>query len=346
VSSPITKIMKTSSASITAFAVLLLAVSLAGLVETRGRRVSTSPAGASGFSAAAPGLSEAAPGASFGEIAGDSIMSHVNALVRNDTRSLSSAGSARASRYIEQRLLHWGWAARLDDNEIEARQGAPIVVRNVVADYPAGGAERAVLILCTHYDSRSDEPGGHAPGADDNASGTAVLLEVARILASAGSGLEDLLVRMVFFGGEEDSMLGSAAFVRRLKDSGQRFVGAINIDMIGFDQEGPKDFVIFTNEASLPLAKKLERCSATVPFLRCETTLTSDANSDHGSFWNSGLRAVSVWEGYDHNPWYHTGGDTPDKLSPPFMAGIARTIVCAIHSIAREQRSAPRRSSR
>jgi Zn-dependent M28 family amino/carboxypeptidase len=161
-----------------------------------------------------------------------------------------------------------------------------------------------------------------------------VLLEIARVLTAAGTLDAPLRVKMLFFGGEEDSMLGSTRFVRRLAAGRREIIGAINIDMIGYDQEGPKDFVIFANEASSALARCIETCTGRIPQFRYETTTTDFANSDHGPFWREGFRAVSIWEGYDHNPYYHSSLDTFDKLSPSFMSRLARVLLCAILRLA------------
>lgn len=316
-------IMRTSSIVSGALAMVLAALSLAGLHGIRHRESSD--------------FASVAYESPLEKISGDSIMSHVAALSGNKTRALASEGSRRAGLYIRDQLLRHGWNARLNTIEIARRTGTPMVVTNVEADYPAGGAAGAVLILCTHYDSRADDPGGHAPGADDNASGTAVLLEIARILPLVDNLEKRAGIRMVFFGGEEDSMLGSTAFVERFKDAGQRLIGAINIDMVGYDREGPKDFVIFTDVASSGLSRMLEVCAAAIPSVRCESTVTTIANSDHGPFWSHGLKAISIWEGYDHNPWYHSSLDTPDKLSAPFMVSIARALACAVHALVRDE---------
>ncbi|MBI4720640.1 MAG: M20/M25/M40 family metallo-hydrolase [Chitinivibrionia bacterium] len=314
--------MKNSLTPPAVLATLLLAASLAGLSGIRSHETAGPPA--------------VSPQHVFREISEDSIMSSIAALTRHKNRALESEGSLQASAYIAEQLMHRGWRMRRYIMKMPDRAGNPRSVANVVADYPPEGESGPVLMLCTHYDSRADEPGGHAPGADDNASGTAVLLEVARILPLLRTRAESPKIRLAFFGGEEDSMLGSTWFVDRLMDADEHMMGAINVDMIGYDQEGPKDFVIFTNEASLHLAKELALCATAMTTLRCEITLTIAANSDHAPFWSRGLQAVSVWEGYDHNPWYHTGRDTPDKLSPPFMAAIAGVLLCAIDSLVTE----------
>lgn len=269
----------------------------------------------------------------YDTISSGNIIDHIVKLSGQQTRKVSSKGAAHAAHYIAGYMRTVGW--NVEEQQFDfATQSGVAVVTNIEADCTWGNAVDSVLILCTHYDSRADDPGGHAPGADDNASGTAVLLEIARVLSATGAPDISPHVKMLFFGGEEDSMLGSIHFVRRLAAARREIIGVINIDMIGYDQEGPKDFVIFTNAASLDLARSVETCAGSVAPLRYETTVTDLANSDHSPFWSKGFRAISIWEGYDHNPYYHSPLDTYDKLSPSFMSHLARVLLCTILRLA------------
>lgn len=277
----------------------------------------------------APILERAAPPALCDSISSERILDHIIMLSRQSTRASSSRGADFAVSYIEGCLRDAGWDVEIERFDIAERPGVAAVT-NIEATFPPGSGADSVLILCTHYDSRADDPGGHAPGADDNASGTAVLLETARALSAAGAPHGSIRVKMLFFGGEEDSMLGSTRYVKRLAAGSQTVIGVVNIDMVGYDREGPKDFVIFTNQASAGLARYIETCAGLASVLRYETTTTGYANSDHSPFWSEGFRAVSIWEGYDHNPFYHSAFDTPDTLSPSFMSALARVLLCSI----------------
>lgn len=107
--------------------------------------------------------------------------------------------------------------------------------RNVVARIPGKKDAGAVLIFCAHYDSHPAGPdsGGRAPGADDNATGVAVLLEGARILTGKSINTS---VELVFFSNEEQGHKGSKAYVKELTAKGTMIEGVINIDAIGYTQ--------------------------------------------------------------------------------------------------------------
>ncbi len=273
-------------------------------------------------------------------ISGDSILATVKALTRESSRELSTAGADRTVAYITSNLRRYGWDVEQQSIEIEDRIGKSTNLLNVVA-YNAGSGD-SILIICTHYDSRGAATGADAPGADDNASGVAVLMETARVMSRvlrSGSGRG---VEFVFFGGEEESFIGSSAFVRDFLKSNKVLLGSINIDMIGYDKEGPKDYVLFANQRSASLADLVVDCSAAEAGLRCEKIITSEGNSDHVPFWKNGFKAVSIWEGFDHNPYNHTAHDTAEKLSSNFMTKMSFLISCAaIRSVLNEDNTAP-----
>jgi hypothetical protein len=70
---------------------------------------------------------------------------------------------------------------------------------------------------------------------------------------------------------------------------------------------------------------------AAAPFadLAVDTTVTSTGNSDHASFWEYGRLALSIWEGYDHNPHHNTIADTPARLSRPFLKEVTRWVAAS-----------------
>lgn len=110
-----------------------------------------------------------------------------------------------------------------------------LTYKNVVARVPGKKDPGAVLIFCAHYDSHPAGlvVSGRAPGADDNATGVAVLLEGARVLA--GNPVNNS-VELVFFSNEEQDHKGSKAYVKDLTAKGRTIKGVINIDTIGYTQ--------------------------------------------------------------------------------------------------------------
>jgi Zn-dependent M28 family amino/carboxypeptidase len=259
-------------------------------------------------------------------VSADSILATVEALCSYETRRFASPGAAAAAEFISGKLRRLGFPVEHHHVDVLDRHNNPAVVTNVLSEIGPSAAEDGALIICAHYDSRGEDWLEPAPGADDNASGVAVLLEVARVLRGAGIAPS---VTLVFFGGEEDDLIGSRAYAGQLSDRDVPVRGVINVDMVGYDEHGPRDIVVFTNPSSMPLAREMIRTAEPFVHLVVDTTVTLKGNSDHASFWEYERRAVSIWEGYDHNPYHGTTEDRPSTLSRGFLVDVTRWVVAS-----------------
>lgn len=217
--------------------------------------------------------------------------------------------------------------------------------RNVVA-LPRYTAETPVTFVVAHYDS---VPG--CPGADDNASGLAVMLECARVLARNAPPLP---VGFIAFNAEEDGLLGSLDFVRTALPALSIDVRVAHVlEMVGFRDGSAKcepipwapsslevpDFIGLVAKGRANAIVDSALCTSAAPGLRLMTAKTWGplhrllpdlARSDHFPFWNAGLPAV-LWTdtGNFRNPHYHRTTDTPDTLDYDFMRDVAE-LLCAV----------------
>lgn len=216
--------------------------------------------------------------------------------------------------------------------------------RNVVA-LPRSMNSRALTLIAAHYDSTPDRP-----GADDNASGLAVMLECARLWAQSEAHMP---VGFVSFNAEEDGLLGSQDFViNGLPAIPYRIQSAHVLEMVGFrgassaTQELPfpflpaslrtPDFIgLLAKGRSNRIVNRVLKLSG-APGLRLLVAKTWGPlyrllpdliRSDHFPFWNAGLPAV-LWTdtGNFRNPHYHRATDTPDKLDYSFMRDVAELL--------------------
>jgi len=219
--------------------------------------------------------------------------------------------------------------------------------RNIIAR-TANAPSAPLIILGAHFDS---VPG--SPGADDNASGVAVLLEAARLLS--GRRLKYPLV-FCAFNLEELNMIGSTHFVRRLKSHGMKVAAMVSLEMLGYTDSRPGsqkypaglgwfypqrgDFIgIIGNWRSASLLKGFAGAMRQVPALPVET-LTVLGNgflvpqvrlSDHAPFWDLGYPALLLTDtAFMRNPHYHTSSDTIDTLDLDFMAKVCQGVVNAV----------------
>lgn len=199
---------------------------------------------------------------------------------------------------------------------------------NVVAQRPDPRKDRPLWILCAHLDSTSQRPRESAPGADDNASGCAGVLELARIFADRPEGRS---MRFVLFGGEEVGLRGSKAYVKQLKAAGEttRIAGVINLDMIGFDRTEPLTALFETRSvcedfiAPFVDASEASGLSPSISF--------HPWGSDHVPFLDAKIPCFLLIESeYDANPNYHKTTDLIDDVNPRLVSAIVRTLATGL----------------
>jgi Zn-dependent M28 family amino/carboxypeptidase len=188
----------------------------------------------------------------------------------------------------------------------------------------AGRSEKFYM-LSAHFDSISQDKDGKildaAPGADDNASGVAVLLECARVLASREIAQN---IGIVFFNLEEVNWGGSKGLAGEWKEKGRRLDGVINIDGIGtwplsLAQGGKVNYVV--NELSMPLMEQI-KSAFSLP-LKPADTMWED---DHASFWAQGYPAIEFTE-EGCSPFMHSPGDTSEKVDFKSVAAVAEAVI-------------------
>jgi aminopeptidase YwaD len=189
-----------------------------------------------------------------------------------------------------------------------------------------------IVIVGAHHDS---VPG--APGANDDASGTAVTLELARVMANMPTDTE---IRFVTFGAEELGLIGSYEYVNSLtQDERDRIVGMWQLDMVGSRDAG--ELVMFTVDGEKNIVTDLSASAG----VRTGTPLTygQEGRSDHVPFHEAGIPAAL----FIHNPvepWYHTPEDSIDKISKAKLQETAEVVGAAVYHVARPDTPALERS--
>ena len=201
---------------------------------------------------------------------------------------------------------------------------------NVIGELPGTTRPDEIYIYCGHYDTYHSGDQLHAPGCDDNGSGTAAVLMAARILSQyAFEGT----IRFIAFSGEEQWMVGSQAYAAAASAAGENIVAAINLDMFlqpGFDNQDPDpdyDLDIGGNNASQWLAQHLATEFATYTPIDFEVHNDTGFVSDQWAFWQYGYHAVGLIENTPQEIWggsndaYHQLTDTMDN--PDYDWGFA-----------------------
>jgi len=126
--------------------------------------------------------------------------------------------------------------------------------KNVVATIPGKLHPEEVVIASAHLDSKSDKRLVHAPGADDNASGCAAVLELARVLSEHSF---EKSIRFIFFSREETGWEGSAAYVKSIDRNKEKISAVINLDMIAYGNDN-EDIDLVTRPKFSWLAEEID----------------------------------------------------------------------------------------
>jgi hypothetical protein len=198
-----------------------------------------------------------------------------------------------------------------------------------------GPTPRGLVLVTAHLDSINKlgrfDPSLPAPGADDNGSGSAGVLQMASIFAPHPA-LEDMM--FILFGGEEEGLFGSTQFVAGLPASDRaRLRAVVNMDMIGVVNAPPQSVLLEGAPVSRHIIDGLAERAAAHTRLLVRTSL-HPYNSDHVPFIDAGLPAVLVIEGDDEqNKTIHSPADTKDKLTDAFAAEILRMNVGYVASL-------------
>ncbi len=241
-----------------------------------------------------------------------------------------TAGDEAAVEYLISRLQAYGYSSTVQD--VALPNGAH--THNVIARahphwvVPLDYLKKGVTIGA-HYDTKT---GTGSPGANDNASGTAVVLELARCLSEDLS--PNISIDIVFFGGEEELVTGSGAhhfgsryYVSHMSQGEKdNFLGAIIVDMVGVGSQlyartmgiGPMNFC---NQLMAHAANN----GRSLPYLR------SGSSSDHEAFESAGLPAV--WLEYKDDPWYHSPADSFDKIQPAYLENTGTLLLNFLRSL-------------
>jgi Zn-dependent M28 family amino/carboxypeptidase len=226
--------------------------------------------------------------------------------------------------------------------------------RNVIARFGPDAKER--IVIGAHYDTA-----GPYPGADDNGSGVAGLLELAGLLAGAPPAVAVELAAYTleeppWFGSEH---MGSAVHAKALKAEGVELRAMLALEMIGYftDRPNSQDFpapglslfypstgnfiavVGKTGQGGLVRWIKAAMAGATplsVHSIAAPRFLPGVALSDHANFWDQGYPAVMITDtAFFRNPHYHTRSDTPETLDYGRMARVVEGVFAAVRELSR-----------
>lgn len=195
---------------------------------------------------------------------------------------------------------------------------------NVLGQITGKSRPDEIYIVGAHYDSTSEKPSTLAPGAEDNATGTAGMLAIARVFAEYPP---EATIIFVGFSGEEQGLYGSEAWTGQWLDSGKEksIKAALIMDMIGYSGDSELDLLLETSRLTQPLLADIETVHNDPDLVVSESF--NYWGSDHEPFLDNGIPAILFIENdYLNYPSYHRSTDTVDKIHPELGPKILRLM--------------------
>ena len=268
--------------------------------------------------------------------------SHLSQIVRERDPYLNSGGHFLVREYIRESLSQWG-EVETHEFEFNGKTHQNLILNlNAIAN-----ADIPPILIGAHYDA---VPG--TPGADDNATGVAVLLEMAEVFANNPLKYP---VRLVAFDLEEYGLLGSTAYAQYLKENRQKLRLMLSLEMLGYcnnakgSQTYPDLIKRFYSDRANFIAL-VGNLSALGDMYRIKRTMKQHGTpievlpdpsagklipitgfSDHRPFWSQKYRAIMVTDtAMLRNPNYHKVSDTIESLDLDFLANTCQSLIAAL----------------
>ena len=277
------------------------------------------------------------------------LRSHVEFLAGGlgERNAVHHSNLLRAEDYIVRQFEVAGFSVQTQGYRIGKK-----IYSNLIATKTGETLPEEVVVVGAHYDTAV------TPGADDNASGVAGLLELARLFSGEETART---VRFVAFVNEEPPFFrtedqGSLVYVREGLDPRETVVGAVVLEMIGYFADSPRSqryppplgfgypsagnfIAVVGNISSRRLVKSVVEAFAAATHFPVESIagpgfIPGLDLSDHRSFWREGIPAVMVTDtAFFRNPHYHRSSDTPETLDYRSMAEVVKGLEGVIRAL-------------
>jgi hypothetical protein len=251
------------------------------------------------------------------------VYEYQKALFDFDSKHITRPGNQQAADYLFETYKSFGYEPVKQCFEVRAAVGGKTC--NVYATLRGTENPDLVYIIGSHFDS---VPAG--PGADDDSSGTAALLEAARVLAKTPQAATIIFIS---YTGEESGLLGSREFVRQAVANKMKIVGVLNNDMIGWANDHRLDNTIRYSNAGI---RDIEHAAA----MQFTKLITYDAR------WHRGTDATSFFETYGDiiggigsypvlgNPHYHQATDLLETINHQLVVETSKTATATMMMLA------------
>jgi hypothetical protein len=262
----------------------------------------------------------------------DRLRASIEHLSAFPTRHSASSHLPEAAGWIGDQFRGLGYA----DVSLFAYVQSGLHLMNVVCRKSGTNENAASRLVCAHFDSRTKQLAdsvSRAPGADDNGSGVAALIESARVLGALPLAAP---IEFIATSGEEQGLWGATAYAAHVQQSGKAIEFVLNMDEIGFPNAGREIIVerdlgneVPTNDkASQELAARLAQIATDELGLRMK--LGPIERSDYMPFEARGYITIGLYESGNYEDFYHTSNDTIDHVDFSYLADMTRVAVLTL----------------
>lgn len=274
------------------------------------------------------------------------LVQHLQEVVRERDPFLATAGHFYVQYYIRQQWAQWG------EVTTHSFSHCGQTYQNLILDLPPSEpqARHAPILIGAHFDAVPQ-----SPGADDNATGIAVLLELARWFATHPCRFP---LRLVAFDLEEYGLIGSRAYAAELRKQNQPLRLMLSLEMLGYCDNTPDsqryppglqyfypncgNFIgLIGNWQTIPdlmhFSRQINRTGVSCQWLPAGVRgnwVPDTRRSDHAAFWDQGYRAVMVTDTANlRNPHYHRSSDRLETLNLTFLTGVCRGLIVGLQAL-------------
>ncbi|MEE9553426.1 MAG: IPTL-CTERM sorting domain-containing protein [candidate division Zixibacteria bacterium] len=261
---------------------------------------------------------------------------YIQTLQNFGTRYSYTTGCRNAELWAQSTMDGFGYSTELFPFDYSGNTWYNVIGRKTGLAYPD-----SVYIIIGHIDATSGNPNVSAPGAEDNGSGSACVLEAARVLSSIDL---NCTIEFVLVSGEEQGLIGSEVYAQYCYNNSRNIAGVLNFDMISYAGEYGWDTNIFSDQnfpAEVALANLLAVSTddyTTAYSVRVNSN-GPEYGSDHYYFSYYGFPApfsidAQLWSAPDWYPWYHSTSDVITNLDLDFGTEVVKGGVATLATIA------------
>ncbi|BDA69754.1 Peptidases M20 and M28 [Calothrix sp. PCC 7716] len=276
------------------------------------------------------------------------LITHLNQIVRDRDPYIASGGHFFVQQYIQTSFAQWG-SVEIHTFKVGGKNCSNLIL-NLPCQAESEKASLPPILIGAHYDA---VPG--SPGADDNATGVAVLLELARMFATEPAKYP---LRLVAFDMEEYGLLGSTDYAAKLKEEQQPLRLMISLEMLGYCVKTPNSQVypaplekIYPNKGDfialignwrtlrdlISISRSIRKVGVSSQWLPVPNRgliVRDTRRSDHAPFWDAGYPAIMITDtAHMRNPHYHKSSDTIKTLDLDFLTGVCEGIEKGIRKL-------------